>query len=362
MRTFLSLLLLALSVLASAVNPITQAMMGVYDKLLAENPKDYDTLFRRANEYYKQGSYDLALKDIGDALNYIPVDNNDLRAQAYSLRANIYLIQGNHDAASRDFTSVIAISPDNYPSLYQKALLDIEAGRLDDATSALRRMQRINPRSADALFGLARVEIKKQNLGIANDLINQAVNLDKTNPSYFLRRADIRKEIGNKGGAVEDILIAISLDSRSHAAFKALTDIAETDYPAVVSGLSDVIAQAPENGMFYYIRATLAMNRGLYSAALPDLQYIIRRNLYDYQGIYRSIAECQYHLHDYSSALENINHAISMTPDNGSYQVLKARILKAMNLKDEAVDAVQAALKKNPEDKNAIDLLTELGK
>ena len=34
-------------------NPMTRAMMEVYDKELASNPDNAEVLFRRANEYYR---------------------------------------------------------------------------------------------------------------------------------------------------------------------------------------------------------------------------------------------------------------------------------------------------------------------
>lgn len=364
MKRFLSSLLTVISVLSpvSAINPVTQAMMGVYDRLISENPKDYETLFRRANEYYKQGEYALALDDINSALRYVPVNNGELRAQCYSLRANIFLMQDNLDSAYTDFSSAIALNPEDYPSIYQKALIDTDQNRLAEARSGFKKLQKLNSRSADALFGLARVEIRSQNLGLANDLMNTAVDLDKTNSNLFLRRANLRKELGNNGGAVEDILIAISLDQKNHNAFKALTDMADYDYSAVVAGLSDVISHAPDNGMYYYIRATLALEHGFYSAAETDFEYIIKRNLYDYQGIFRSLALCQFNLEEYDKALANINHAISMTPDNAQYQVLKARILLGMGQKGKAVEVLQVAIEQDSENKDAIELLTKIGR
>ena len=58
-------------------NPVTKAVLTVYDNMLRENPDDYMTWFRRANEYYRHNEYMKALKDINEALQRVPVGDSD---------------------------------------------------------------------------------------------------------------------------------------------------------------------------------------------------------------------------------------------------------------------------------------------
>ena len=53
-------------------NPVTRAVIEVYDKVLKANPTDYMTWFRRANEYYRHNEYVRALDDVNNALAYAP--------------------------------------------------------------------------------------------------------------------------------------------------------------------------------------------------------------------------------------------------------------------------------------------------
>ena len=52
-------------------NPITKAMMKVYEKQLEEDPHDYETYYKRAIEYYNHNHYAKALDDINNALSAI---------------------------------------------------------------------------------------------------------------------------------------------------------------------------------------------------------------------------------------------------------------------------------------------------
>ena len=45
-------------------NPITQAVLAVYEEELQENPRDYNVLLSRADEYYRHSEYIRALADV----------------------------------------------------------------------------------------------------------------------------------------------------------------------------------------------------------------------------------------------------------------------------------------------------------
>ena len=330
-------------------NEMTQAVIQVYNRLLQEDPTDYETYFHRANEYYKHNQYSKALSDIDNAIRYTPENEKDMLLQEYSLRANIYMMTNRKEDALKDITAAFLMNPADYVICYQKANLEYELGHYLEAKEGFKRMQRLNSRSVEALVGLARVSIKENNFGLANDYINKAVEFDQTNSQVYVRRASIRKEMGNNSGCVEDLLIAISLDNNNQKAFRELNEMANTDYRAVIAGISNVISQVPEQGMYYYIRGYIAMDHYHYASALEDFKYIRKENIYNYDGIYRSIAICYLHLGEYASALENIDYAISMTTENGkSYQV-KAEILLAMKQYSEALDCVNRAIEKNEE-------------
>ena len=162
--------------------------------------------------------------------------------------------------ALKDITAAFLMNPADYVICYQKANLEYELGHYLEAKEGFKRMQRLNSRSVEALVGLARVSIKENNFGLANDYINKAVEFDQTNSQVYVRRASIRKEMGNNSGCVEDLLIAISLDNNNQKAFRELNEMANSDYRAVIAGISNVISQVPEQGMYYYIRGYIAMS------------------------------------------------------------------------------------------------------
>ena len=136
-----------------------------------------------------------------------------------------------------------------------------------------------------------------------------------------------------------------------------LLDYGNTNYPAAMAGLTNAITQAPRVGMFRYIRAVVAQAHFHYLAAIEDFQTILDEKLYNYHGIYASIAECQFCLGDYEKALSNIAYALGRIRDNSDHFVLRSKILRALKRDDEAVKAAADALAVN---RNNNDALAEM--
>jgi tetratricopeptide (TPR) repeat protein len=132
--------------------------------------------------------------------------------------------------------------------------------------------------------------------------------------------------------------------------------MSHTNYADVIGALSNSIDKAPDVGMFYYIRAHVAMQHNHYSAALKDLNLIIDKKLYDYHGIYYYSALVNFNLSRYMEALNRVNTAIMMNAEAPEYYVLKARIQSAMGMTKDGLQSVYMALGSNP---NYIDALRE---
>lgn len=324
-------------------NPMTQAMLDVYAKELEANPKDADIYFRRANEYYKFNQYLRALADVDKTLEYAPAGNRDLRFQAYMLRADIYQMLDKHREALADFSEALKLDPTSFMALYQKANEEYALGDYSAAKADYTRLRATNPRSVEALTGLARVAVKENDLGRASEYMDGAVEMMSADSDIYIRRASVRRMQGNNTGAVEDLLMAISIDNNTRA-FQELIDMANVDYPAVILAISTSISYAPQQGMLYYIRGFIAQAHDHYASALADYRKLIDQNMYEYAGLYNSMAQCQLALCRYPQAIDNIDHAISMDGGkNGEFYATKARILYAQGKNSEAMDALKQA-------------------
>ncbi len=329
---------------SSIQNPITQAVLAAYEEELNENPRNYNVLINRADEYYRHDEYIRALADVDKVLEYTPAAETDVRLRAYILRAGIYNETKRPAQALEDLKEADRLAPLSYSILYQKGNTEYLLGRYAEAKNDFQRCVNLNPRTPEAYINLARIAVMENNLGIANEFLASAVNIDPNNADIYVRRASVRRQMSDHNGAVDDLILAISTDANHSKGMQELIDYGNTNYPATMAGLSNAVSQAPQVGMFRYIRAMIAQAHFHYLAAIEDYNTILKENLYNYHGIYASIAECQYCLGNYTEALDNIDHALSMIRDNAGHYILKSSILRAIGRNEEAVKTAAAAL------------------
>lgn len=352
--TAIALLLGAASFSAKAQmtysDPMSQALAKAYEELLEEDPRDPETLVRRADLYYAHHDYVKALDDVNTAFKYFDPNDAEALYPAYQVRARIYQRQKKYAEALADLNKILEMAPQEYGTIFQRANVLYEMGRYNEAKADYNLMLRLNPASQDALLGLARVDVKQNNLGTANELADRAVALTPNRSEIYLGRASVRRLMGNDPGAVEDYITAISVDDQSTGnALAYLVETSRHNYPVVMSGLSNAISKAPRNGMFYFIRAMIAQGHCHYLAAIADYDKIINENLDSYPGLNGALAECFYYLGKYDRALLNADFAISATEYNGPYYVTKSLILTAKGEAADAVAAAEKALEKDPE-------------
>ena len=333
---------------------IVEAVEKVYNEELQEDSRNYNVYFRRAHLYYSQNQYLRALSDVDNAIRYTPATDRDMLSQEYALRGNIYMMTDRLPEALDDITKALKYEPSSYALLYQKANIEYELGKYQEAKEDYQRLSRLNNRSLESLIGLARVAIKENNLGVANEYADEAVAMYPSESEAYLRRASVRQMMGNNTGAVDDMILAVAVDRNSSKAIQEIVNMANTDYNAVISGLSNAINQAPNVGIYYYIRAMIAQAHYHYISAIDDYNTIINNNLYNYHGIHAKLAECYYALCDYTNALNQINIAIGQAHDHDAYYVTSSKIYLALGNKDMAKMYADRALEKSPESAPAI--------
>ena len=94
MKHFIAFLLLlsapfAVSAQSASETPMTRAVMKVYDKMIENDPTDYETLLARAGELYNHDDYVKAQADLDQALRYAPESAKEVRFSAHQLRVGV---------------------------------------------------------------------------------------------------------------------------------------------------------------------------------------------------------------------------------------------------------------------------------
>lgn len=334
-----------------------RAIMQAYEDMLRENYKDYETYFHRANTYYNQGDYLRALGDLDSAIKYAPTTDAEMRYAIYALRTECYVELKRFSQALLEANEAIKLEPTSAQMLKLRGDIEYDLGQYDAAKNDYNRLLRIQPRSLDAYFGLALVAAKENNHGLSADYMQKAIDMAPGNSNVYVRSAKVKEQLGDYNGAVDDLLMAIATDAENANALPALVQLANSNYSAVMAGLSGAIRQAPRQPLFYYLRGSIAAAHFHYTAAIDDFKYILTEGLYDYSGIYCALAECYYALCDYQTALNNIDSALASYTEQDDvcrYFTVRARIQRAMGDTDKALASVNRGLDFNAENRDAL--------
>ena len=310
---------------------INEAVLKVYDEQLAKEPNDYSTLLARANQYYYFGRVDDAMTDVNSALALIPTKEKEMRYDALMLRARLFDQQGAFEGEIADLTEAANLVPSSLACTDMLAKVCLKVGRLDEAEANFKAIQRAEPLNYDAMYGMAQVALKRNDFEAATNHVDKAVGLFAAEPQVYINRADILERMNQFEPAALDLVSAFSIGDKSGVALQRLVTMADAHYDQVMSALGTTIDKAPRGGLFYYIRASIAMDHFHYGQALKDLKSIIDNNLYDYHSVFYKAARCQYELMQYVEALNNVNHAIAMNESgDADYLLLKAQCERRM--------------------------------
>ena len=303
---------------------ITNAVMKVYDEQLAKDPNDYNTLFARAHQHFYNGDYTSAITDVNQALLITPKTDTDLRFDEYILRARISDARQDYTSELADLRMAQELQPKSLACTDLIAKANLKAGNLGAAEKAFKTILRAESMNYDAMYGMAQVELARNNAKAAMEHVDKAVELFRVEPQVYVNRADINARMGNIEGAVGDLLMGSSVGNGGNAV-QRLFDLSDTNYDAVMNSLANFADRSSDGGaMFRYLRGNLALDHDHFGQALRDFNLVRRSNEYSGAGLYYNLAKCYLELARFDEAIENADEAIARNPADAESYVVKA--------------------------------------
>ena len=119
------------SVATAQIPDVTAEVMKVYEQMLRENYKDYETLFRRANTYYNSGDYLKALDDLDRAVKYCPSTDTEGLFAIHALRGECYYCLKRYAMALPELTKALGYEPTSTSLLALRGQTAYELGKYD---------------------------------------------------------------------------------------------------------------------------------------------------------------------------------------------------------------------------------------
>lgn len=337
------------------VNPVVQAALNAYEEELTKNPKDFNMLYARANQYFLMEEYLKALDDVTNALKYTSRDDAAVLFDEFELRAKIYYIREDYQNALNDINEALKLDSSNIQLLFLRGDVNYSLGNYAASKNDYQQILKTNNINYDAFAGLAKVAVKENNFGQAREYVNKAVSLYPAQAAVYVNRAEVLSMLGEDNAAAHDLITAVSLNYENSDALPKLVAMSKTDYKAVVDALDDACQKAPDSAMLKYLRSSIRLSNNDYAGATKDMSRLIGNKLYNTAGIYYDYAEALYNLGNYKEAISNINQAIMQDADQGPYYVLRAKIQLALGFSQDALNTINSSLSVDKNDVSALE-------
>ncbi len=148
-----------------------------YEKAINLNPENIETYHEALQLYKKNGLDDkaiAALKNISER------DNKDLNAH-FDLAA-LYEKKGMSDDVYNEYKKIVKLAPDNPESLLKLGTISLSKGLEDEAVELFKRTVEIDDKNIEPHINLASIYYKR---GLDNDALNEYKKIEDIDPNHL---------------------------------------------------------------------------------------------------------------------------------------------------------------------------------
>ena len=254
--------------------PVAEKAIEFFDRQQQRGQSSPDLFRQRGLACQFLGKHDQAIADYTSALDAEPKHHETLIR-----RGQVYSSLNDHQAATKDFSSVIDVDKANDAARYCRAISLLAQGKIAEAHSDLSVAIKIAPKQPGYHVLLAELNQKSGNAPAVLAAYDQAILLDPTDAMTYRRRGSVHVSAQNYLNAISDFTHSLELRphqiellvQRGSAYLKAGEDgLAIEDFELALTH-NDKLAKA------YSGRAAVLTNQERYEYALIWLTKALHR-------------------------------------------------------------------------------------
>ncbi len=319
--------------------------VGEFTRAIRLHPDYAYSHRRRAFVRYLQGRHDDAVSDYDTAVELAPLD-----PYTFIARSSYYRQTERWDQARADVENALELDLNNPDSYYERGLLSLDVKDYEQAELDFGKIIKLNPADNDARYNLANA-LRNQSRGDeALSSVTQYIEAEPDDPQGFRLRGWIQIDLGNVEAAKEDFTTALSAEPESRSLQYALgyANWRAGDYQRALKHYQLAEPEYRSSGYYYYERgyAHYMLNQDI--QALADADQALEIDSDDYDAMWLKGAALLY-LDDYPLALETLNRAATLAPDNPEILTMRGRVNLAAGQYLSAVGDFSMALDKKPD-------------
>jgi len=254
-----------------------------------------------------------------------------------------------------------SMKPDHIPTL--KALADIYEKRKQyrEAIEKYKKIVRLSPRDVSALSHLGDLYSWTGDYENGIVIYRRAIQIDPQNLGLKTGLAKIMRWAQRYDESESLYLEVLQKDPGNYEALKGLgkTLAIKGDFPLALKIIDKAIKLYPYSAELYKEKGTILGWQRNYQEAVRALKEAIKLSP-EYGAAYRTLGDVYYWMKDYIHAIGAYKKAASIEHDNIENYILLAKTYRAMGQPGLAEEAIKRALRINPDDTRALNMLNEI--
>ncbi|HEX8597949.1 MAG TPA: tetratricopeptide repeat protein [Chloroflexia bacterium] len=324
----------------------------LFSEAIRLDPAMKDAYYDRADAYWEQAEYDLAVADYRMLLGLDP-------AEAAALHYNIGLIYlqraeeqerlDDYDRAIEEFDQAIEIDPDYADAYFERGNAYLDKGEYDPALADYNRVLQIDTEYANAYYNRGWVFGLRKDWESAIAEYSKYLALEPNDIDAYLERGKAFYNDNQGHYAVKDFSQAIRLDGDNGYTYRLRGFsyfMLKSDAEAM-SDFNTAIRLDPEDVYAHRGRGFVHMRGGEYDKAVDDCSVALKVNQDD-ALMYELRGWAYLHLEQYDLSLADYDRHLELSPGASSSNVGKAWAYLGLGGYDDAISEATLAIEARP--------------
>lgn len=290
--------------------------------------------------------YGNAITHATTALEHLPKKDKEYVGFAYASRAAAYNHLEQYDKALADYNAAVKAEPDNAGRFYQRGefLFSRKEYKLSDKD--FKECIRIKPGEPLGYVAMGRNAKMQGHHEEAVALYDKAIGLQDDYSSAYAFRAESYIALGRFEEAAADVVTSLSIDGGDKA-FRHMRELGDSSYATIVSRLKVQLNMEPNNPYWFYCLGVVSEDAERYDSAIEYYGQAIAKD--KDAALYDAAARCYQKMGKYNDALQNINMAIELAPDDLEYRERRYGIYYELNKREALFKEIEYCIEREPD-------------
>ena len=315
------------------------------NKEITEHPKNGYAYYMMGNLYNNANMSGDAIGPTNKAIEYLQKDKEWI-TYAYRQRANINLKLGNEKSALDDWALSLKSNPKDINTLIDRAEYYYQNDMYAEAGADYEKICKIEPGNTLGYMGKGRNALENGRFQEAAELFTYCLRLDNSFSQAYAFRAESYFHMNRINEGIDDVVYALALDGNNKA-YRLMMSIGEPDVNTLLAKLKVQKIKEPNKNVWPFYLGSVYEGQQKYMKAIESYKETATIEVNDV--VYARMSNCFSELGDYEMALENINKAMELDPNDADYVSTKADLLYDMGKGQESIAAYDDYIKVNPE-------------